>query len=71
MVVYSGYFSVVAFVCFPSLGYVGGDYYIPVFLLVQLSSLGWGFPSHSFCKAGFVDTYCLNLFCHGISCFLY
>ena len=31
------------------------------FLWVKLASLGWGFPSSTFCKAGFVDIYCLNL----------
>ncbi|ERE84087.1 hypothetical protein H671_2g6234 [Cricetulus griseus] len=27
-----------------------------------LCSLGWSFPSRTFCSAGFVDMYCLNLF---------
>ena len=38
-----------------------GSCLFPVFLWVQIASLGWGFPSSTFCRAGFVDTYCLNL----------
>ena len=30
-------------------------------LWVQLASLGWSFPSTTFCGTGFVDRYCLNL----------
>ena len=33
-----------------------------VLLWVLLGSLGCDFPSNTFCKAGFVVTYCLNLF---------
>ena len=33
-----------------------------VFLWVLLASLSCGFPSSTFCKTGFVATYCLNLF---------
>ena len=70
MIVNFCYFSVVVFVCFPSLGFADVGYLLPVVLWVQLISLGWGFPSGTFCKAGFVDRYCLNLFFQGISCFI-
>ena len=36
-------------------------YLLLEFLWVKLASLGWGFPSSTFCKAGFVDIYCLSL----------
>ena len=35
---------------------------MPVLLWVLLASLVCGFPSSSFCKTGFVDMCCLNLF---------
>ena len=35
---------------------------MPVLLWVLLASLVYDFPSSIFCKAGFVATYCLNLF---------
>ena len=38
-----------------------GDNLLPVFLWVQLSSLGWSFPSSTLCRAGLVIRYCLNL----------
>ena len=31
------------------------------FLWVKLTFLGWGFPSSTFCKAGFVAMCCLNV----------
>ena len=34
---------------------------MPVFLWVQLASLGWGFPSSTFFRTEFVDRYYLNL----------
>ena len=43
MVVNSGYFSVVVFVCLPSLGYIGGGYQMPVFFVGVVSFLGLGF----------------------------
>lgn len=52
----------VVIVGFPSLSFLGGEFLLPVFLWMQLPSLGWGFPSSTFCMAGFVDTCCLNLF---------
>lgn len=36
-------------------------YIWPVFLWVQLNFLVWSFPSCTSNRAGFVDTYCLNL----------
>ena len=63
MVVNSCYFLVVVLVCFPSLGFadVCGEISVACVLWVQLASLGWGFLSNTFCRAGFVGSYSLNL----------
>lgn len=37
------------------------NYLILVFSWVGLSSLGWSFPSSTFCRVAFVNRYCLNL----------
>ena len=37
------------------------DDLLPVVLWIQLTFLCWGFPSSTFCMAGFVDRYHLNL----------
>lgn len=37
------------------------DYLLLVFLWMQLTSLVWNFPYSIFCRAGFVERYCLNL----------
>ena len=50
------------FACFPSLGLTGGRIFVALFLWMQLAFLGWSFTSSTFCRAGFVVRYCLNLF---------
>ena len=57
MVVNSGYFSVVVFVYFPSLGYIGRGLLEVCVIVHIVSSLGLGFPFSTFCKAGFEDMY--------------
>ena len=37
------------------------NYLYPVFSWMQLSSLGWSFPSAIFCRGRFMHRYCLNL----------
>ena len=37
------------------------DYLFLVFSCVWLTSLGWSFPSSTFCRTEFIDGYCLNL----------
>ena len=60
MIVKSCCFSVIVFVCFPFLGFDAVKLSIAyVFVCVWLTFLGWSFPSSTFCKAGFVDRYCL------------
>ena len=54
-------FSVVMFVCFPSLNYTSGGVNSCLCFFSAVSFPGFCFPSSTFCKAGFVDTYCLNL----------
>ena len=61
MIVNSGCFSVVVFVYFPSLGYAGGRLSDVHIIVGAVSFLGLHFSSSTFCKAGFGDTYCLNL----------
>jgi hypothetical protein len=36
-------------------------YLFPMFPWVYLASFNWSFPSSVFCRARFVDRYCLNL----------
>ena len=61
MVVSSCYLLVVVLVCFSSLGYTSGGLSEVCVIVGVVSILGSGFPSRSFCKAGFVDIYCINL----------
>ena len=56
MVANSYYFSVVMFVFFPSLGFIGVRLSVACVLGgVYLASLGWRFPSSTLCRAVFVD----------------
>ena len=61
MIVNSCYFLVVVFVCFPSLGFTSGKLSVVCVFVGVKTSLGWSFPSSTFCRAEFVDKYCLNL----------
>ena len=61
MVVNSDYVLVVLFVCLSFLGYAGGGLSDVCVIVGVVGFLDQGFPSSTFCKAGFVDTYCLNL----------
>ena len=61
MIVNSCYFLVVV-LCVSVLWYLlVWDYLLSVFSGVCLVSLAWIVPSNAFCRAGFVDRYCLNL----------
>ena len=48
-------------VCFPYLDFAGVGLSIAYVFVGVANFLGWSFPSSTFCRAGFVDMYCLNL----------
>ena len=52
---------VVMIVCFPFLGFADGSLSISYIFVCVVSILGLCFPSSTFCRAGFLDTYCLKL----------
>ena len=48
-------------VYFPSLGFAGRKLSVACVFVGTVSFLGLGFPSSAFCRAVFIDRYCLNL----------
>ena len=56
---------------FPSLDFPGGGLLLPVCLWVELASLGLGFPSSTFCRAGYIYCLYLILALNVFFCFIY
>ena len=61
MFINSCYILVVMIVCFPFLGFADGSLSVSYIFVCVVSILGLCFPSSTFCRAGFLDTYCLKL----------